>query len=129
VEVAASTNSSSLWFISAKRSKIKEILRSCQDPILDSGIRLLSKLLELEIYDQHEKTVDISQLPLSDHQIFDIVAHHADLDVLNISHNKQVTIDVVEKLLVALLKLQRLLVHFTRNLEGFIHPVFLTDPA
>ena len=33
-----------------------------------------------------------------------------DLGVLNISHNKQVTTDVVERLLVALLELQRLLV-------------------
>jgi hypothetical protein len=133
--------------ISDKRSKIKEILRSRQDPIPDSGIPLLSKLLELETYDQHEKTLDISQFPLSDHQILDIVAQHADLGVLNISHNKQVTIDVVEKLLVALPKLRRLLVLNTsiteedaialleqrpelfRNLEGFIHPAFLTDKA
>jgi len=96
--------------ISAKRSKIQEILRSRQDPIPDSGIPLLSKLLELKIYDQREKRVDISQLLLSDHQILDIVAQHVDLGVLNISHNKQVTTDVVERLLVALLELQRLLV-------------------
>ena len=65
-----------------------------------------------------KKTGEISPLPLSDHQILDIVTQHLDLGVLNISHNKQVTIDVVEKLLVALLELQRLLVLF-RNLEGF----------
>ena len=41
--------------ISAKRSKIKEILRSRQDTIPNPGITLLSKLLELEIYDQREK--------------------------------------------------------------------------
>ena len=133
--------------ISDKKSKIKEILRSCQNPIPDSGIPLLSKLLELEIYDQHKKTVDISQLPLSNYQILDIVAQHADLGVLNISHNKQITIDIVEKVLVALPNLRQLLALNTsiteedaiallerrpelfRNLEGFIHPAFLTNPS
>ena len=44
--------------ISAKRSKIKEILRFRQDTIPNPGITLLSKLLELEIYDQREKRVN-----------------------------------------------------------------------
>ncbi|KIM36187.1 hypothetical protein M413DRAFT_427845 [Hebeloma cylindrosporum] len=133
--------------ISDKRCKIKEILRSRQDPIPASGIPLLSKLVELEIYDQPTKTVDLSQYLLSDHQILDIVAQHPDLGVLNLSHNKQITIAVVENLLVALPKLRRLLLLNTsiseedvisllerrpelfRHLEGFIHPALLKGPS
>jgi hypothetical protein len=91
--------------------------------------------------------VDLSQLPLSGQQIFDIVTRQADLDALNLSHNERVSIDVVEKLLVALPKLRRLLVMNTgiaeedtisllarrpelfRNLEAFIHPAFLKVPS
>jgi hypothetical protein len=130
-----------------KIAKIKEILRSRQHPIPDSGIPLLEMVFEPEIYGQHEKMVDLSQLPLSGQQIFDIVTRQADLDVLNLSHNERVSIDVVEKLLVALPKLQRLLVLNTgiaeedtiallerrpelfRNLEAFIHPAFLKVPS
>ena len=130
-----------------KTAKIKEILRSRQHPIPDSGIPLLKKIFEPEIYGQHEKMVDLSQLPLSGQQIFDIVTQQVDLDVLNISHNDRISIDVVEKLLVALPKLRRLLVLNTgvaeedaiallerrpelfQSLEAVIHPAFLKVPS
>ena len=87
--------------------------------------------------------VDLSQLPLSGQQIFDmIITRQPDLDTLNLSHNERVSIDVVERLLVALPRLRRLLVLDTgiteeeaiallerrpeliQNVEAFIHPAF-----
>ena len=130
-----------------KTSKIKEVLRSRQSPIPDSGLPLLSRLLECELHGQHQKSADISGLSLSCRQILDIVTQHPDLDTLNISSNSQVTIDVVEKLLVTLPKLRRLKALYTgitdedairflerrpdlfRNLEAFIHPAFLNTPS
>ena len=129
-----------------KIAKIKEILRSRQNPIPDSGIPLLEKIFEPEIYGQHDKMVDLSQLPLSSQQIFDIVTQQPDLDVLNISLNERVSVDIIERLLVALPKLRRLLVLNTgiseedaiallerrpelfQNIEAFIHPAFLKAP-
>ena len=130
-----------------KIAKIKEILRSLQNPIPDSGIPLLKKIFEPEIYGQHEKTVDLSQLPISSQQIFDIVVRQADIDVLNLSHNERVSVDIVERLLVTLPKLRRLLVLNTgiseenaiallerrpelfQNIEAFIHSAFLRAPS
>jgi hypothetical protein len=128
-------------------AKIKEVLRSRQSPIPDSGLPLLSKNLERELHGQHQKSANISQFPLSCQQILDIVTQHPDLDTLNISSNSQVTIDVVEKLLVTLPKLRRLTALHTgitdedvinflerrpdlfRNLEGFIHPAFFNPSS
>jgi hypothetical protein len=130
-----------------KTAKMKELLRSRQHSIPDSGIPLLEKLFESEIYGQREKLVDLSQLPLSGQQIFDIIIRQPDLDTLNLSHNERVSIDVVERLLVALPRLRRLLVLDTsiaeedaiallerrpelfRNVEAFIHPAFLKAPS
>ena len=130
-----------------KTAKIKEILLSRQHSIPDSGIPLLEKLFEPEIYGQHEKTIDLSQFPLLGQQIFDITTRQLDLDTLNLSHNKRVSIDVIERLLVTLPRLRRLLVLHTgiaeedvisllerrpelfRNVEAFIHPAFFKAPS
>ncbi|KIM36365.1 hypothetical protein M413DRAFT_292228 [Hebeloma cylindrosporum] len=128
-------------------SRIKEVLRSRQGPIPEPGVTLLSKILNRELHGQRQKSVDISQFPLSCQEILSIVTQHPDLQLLNISSNSQVTIDCVEKLLDALPKLRRLTALNTgitdedairflerrpdlfRNLEGFIHPAFLNSPS
>ncbi|KIM39384.1 hypothetical protein M413DRAFT_75082 [Hebeloma cylindrosporum] len=130
-----------------KAAKIQNILCSRQKPIPDSGIPLLKKLFNSEIYVRDEKSLDLSHLALLDQQIFEIATQLEHLDVLNLSHNDQASIYGVEKILVALPRLRRLVVLNTdiseedviallerrpeifHNLEAFIHPAFLKNPS
>ncbi|KAF8966074.1 hypothetical protein BDZ97DRAFT_2074317 [Flammula alnicola] len=116
----------------------KEILRS-REPLPEVGIYLLSKILDADL--QLEKTVDLSGFHLTDEQVVDLLSLHSDVGVLKVSHNNQINIDIVVRLLSQLPSLRRFVVwntaitdddvmlerkpdFFRRSLEGFIDPAF-----
>lgn len=91
--------------IPSKAVNIMEILRSQSNPIPETGIPLLAKILDLE--PQCKETFNLSNLILSDQQFFELLSRRMDTEVLKHSHNCELTIAGVETLLVTLSRLRR----------------------
>jgi hypothetical protein len=93
-----------LW-MPGKPEAIAEIL-SAQRPFPDSGLALLAKVIGPGV--ETQKTVNLSSYDLSGQQIITIASQFKDAEVLRLSHNKGITVDVLDNILPSLPNLRRL---------------------
>ncbi|KAF8971382.1 hypothetical protein BDZ97DRAFT_1913870 [Flammula alnicola] len=133
-----------LLFLPDKARKIMDTLRN-QSPMPDAGVSLLAKLLNAEVKDN--KVINLSGFHLTGAQIIAVLPQDGDVEVLELSHNDQVKVDTVEKVITMYPSLRRLVLLKTgvtdddvvallqnkpelfRHIEAFIHPVFMKEPA
>jgi len=94
-----------LFWMPGKAKLTKAILQS-QSPFPESGMALLTKIIGLEV--ETDKTIDLSHFLLSSEQIISMVVHFQDTEGLKLSHNPNVTIDTVRKVLSSLPCVRRL---------------------
>ncbi|KAJ7484709.1 hypothetical protein FB451DRAFT_1233259 [Mycena latifolia] len=132
-----------VWF-GGKADAITSILRR-QNPFPDSGLSLLVKVLQHDA-GSDKSTLDLSDFPLSDHQIISLLtlSEMKDIEVLKLSHNPNITVDGLRQVFSIASKLRRLVLLDTpisdeqicelltndsnlfRNLEELVHPALLS---
>ena len=130
-----------LVWMPQKAELIKAVLQE-QNPFLDSGVALLTKIVGPEI--EVDKTFDLSHFFLASEQIISMVSQFQNVEVLKLSHNTNVTIDTVRGVLSSLPRLRSLFLLDTSvagedlcnllvdepklffNIETLVHPHFLT---
>jgi len=122
-----------------------KILRA-QVPFHDAAFHLLKGIIQ----DQKMTSVDLSGFHISEDQIITLFSgqqYSASLEILDISHNDQITIQLLPKLLPLLPELRRLILFKTAvtdqeilklvqqqpcllgRVEGIIRPAFLKNPV
>ncbi|KAF8974188.1 hypothetical protein BDZ97DRAFT_1772299 [Flammula alnicola] len=121
-----------LLFLPDKARKIRDILRA-QSPMPDAEVK-------------HDKFIDLSGFHLTGEQVIAVLPQDGDVEILKLSHNDQVKIDTVEKVLTMYPSLRRLVLLKTgvtdddvvallkdkpklfHRMEAFIHPAFMKGP-
>ena len=91
-------------------SKIKESLRA-RNPLSAIDLALLSKVIAVEV--TQTKSIDLSHLPLTGEQLIELLSAQEGVEVLNISHMQQITIDILRQLIPLLPNLRRLVLLHT----------------
>ncbi|KAJ7904413.1 hypothetical protein B0H14DRAFT_3421196 [Mycena olivaceomarginata] len=130
-----------------KADLIKSILRD-QKPFPDSGVPLLTKVIQQQ---SDKSSLDLSGFSLTDSQLISLFSFPGveKVEVLDLSHNPNITTDALRQLLPATSKLRHLILLNTsitdeklyelliqepklfRSVEQLTHPAFLSwqDPA
>ncbi|KAJ7276309.1 hypothetical protein B0H12DRAFT_1005119 [Mycena haematopus] len=129
-----------------KADLMKPVLRE-QKPFPESGMPLLTKVIQHEV----GKSLDLSGFSLSEDQLVSLLTFPGieNIELLNLSHNPDVTTDVLRQILPTTPKLRRLILFGTSisdeeiyefleqepklflSVEELVHPTFLSwqDPA
>ncbi|KAJ7146261.1 hypothetical protein C8R44DRAFT_599276 [Mycena epipterygia] len=109
-----------------KANHMRSILQG-QNPFPDSGLSLLAKVLQHEA--ESDKTaLDLSSLALSKSQVVSILTERGDVEVLNLSHNPNITIDGLRQVLATSAKLRRLILLDTSIANKDIHQFLIDEP-
>ncbi|KAJ7179228.1 hypothetical protein C8R46DRAFT_1187614 [Mycena filopes] len=117
-----------LVWMPGKAHHIKSVLRG-QIPFPDSGISLLAKVLEHEA-GSVSNTIDLAGFSLSDSQFTSVLtATGTDkVEILELSHNSNITVDTLRKVLSMSPKLRRLVLLNTQISEEQIHQLLIDEP-
>ena len=91
-------------------SKIKETLRA-HNPLSAIDLALLSKVIAVEF--TKTKSIDLSHFSLTGEQLIELLSAQEGVEVLNISHMQQITIDILRQLIPLLPNLRRLVLLHT----------------
>ena len=91
-------------------AKIKETLRA-HNPLSENDLALLSKVITVEV--KQNKSVDLSHFSPTGEQLIELLSAHESVEVLNISHMQQITIDILPQLIPLLPNLRRLVLLHT----------------
>ena len=93
-------------------SKIKETLRA-HNPLSAIDLALLSKVIAIEV--TQTKSIDLSHFSLTGEQLVELLSAQegVEVQVLNISHMQQITIDILRQLMPLLPNLRRLVLLHT----------------
>ena len=98
-----------LW-LPENLSKIKETLLA-HNPLSANDLALLSKVIAVEV--RQNKSIDLSHFSLTGEQLIELLSAHEGVEVLNISHIQQITIDILRRLIPLLPNLRRLVLLHT----------------
>ena len=91
-------------------SKIKETLRA-HNPLSEIDLALLSKAITVEV--TQTKSIDLSRFSLTGEQLIELLSAKKGVEVLNISHMQQITIDILRQFIPLLPNLRRLVLLHT----------------
>lgn len=91
-------------------SKVKEILRA-HNPLSANDLALLSKAIAVEV--TQTKSIDLSHFSPTGEQLIELISAQEGVEVLNISHMQQITIDILRQLIPLLPNLRRLVLLHT----------------
>lgn len=129
-----------MW-IPRNLSKIKETLRT-HNPLSAIDLALLSRAITVEV--TQAKSIDLSHFSLTGEQLIEVLSAQEGVEVLNISHMQQITIDALRQLIPLLPNLRRLVLLHTipevdvlsllsespelfYRIDSFIHLALLRD--
>ena len=98
-----------LW-LPGNLPKIKETLRA-HNPLTAIDLALLSKAIAVEV--MQAKSIDLSYFSLTGEQLIEVLTAQEGVEVLNISHLQQITIETLRKLIPLLPNLRRLVLLHT----------------
>ncbi|KAJ7667919.1 hypothetical protein DFH06DRAFT_1183916 [Mycena polygramma] len=148
VEIGETEELEGLVWHPGKATQMKSILRG-QTPFPDSGLSLLAKVVQHEA--ESDETFDLSSFSLSASQIVSLLTTSSleKIQVLKLSHNPNVTVDVLRQILSLNMPLRRLVLLDTaisdeglyellaqerklfHTVEELIHPALMScqDPA
>ncbi|KAF7355235.1 hypothetical protein MSAN_01439500 [Mycena sanguinolenta] len=138
----AKQKTSNSWFGTREKADLMKVILRNQKPFPDSGLLLLTKVV------QHEagNSLDLSGFSLSDSQVVSLLTSFGaeKVELLNLSHNPDLTIDVLRRILPTTPKLRRLILVGTPisneqlyellakepklfiSVEELVHPAFLS---
>ena len=91
-------------------SKVKETLRA-HNPLSANDLKLLSKVIGVEV--TQTKSIDLSHFSLTGDQLVELISPQEGVEILNISHMQQITIDILRQLIPLLPNLRRLVLLHT----------------
>ncbi|KAJ7781350.1 hypothetical protein B0H16DRAFT_617226 [Mycena metata] len=128
IKVGETEELEGLVWMPGKADHMKSVLRS-QVSFPDSGLSLLAKVLEHEA-GSTSNTIDLSGLALSDSQIHSLLpSTGADkIELLNLSHNPNFTVDILRTALTLYPKLRRLVLLSTAISDEQIHQLLVDEP-
>ena len=95
----------SFMWLSGNLSKIKETLRA-RNPLSATDLALLSRVITVEV--TQTKSIDLSHFSLAGEELIELLSAKEGVEVLNISHMQQITIDILRQLIPLLPNLRRL---------------------